>query len=89
MTKVHAAANKGETRDLFAMCASRSTGKGTVVFNGRRDRHHMTSRVVSAEEFKNTIPDSDRCMNCCDVILTRRNAQRLKKGKAPVTTWNE
>lgn len=81
--KTHLAANKGINREFFAVCASRLTGRGTVVNNSRRTYAYMASEIVDFEGFKAT-PAADRCAHCVQVGLDRRNRQRRIKGLAPV-----
>lgn len=81
--KTHLAANKGISRALFAVCASRTTGRGTVVNNSRRTYAFMSSEIVDFAGFKAT-PAADRCAHCVDIGLQRRNRVRREKGLAPV-----
>jgi hypothetical protein len=87
MTKVHLIANKLTGQNAaFALCASRSLGKGKVVHNSRETYRYMASEIVSLNDFL-TKPVDVLCAHCLDKGLIRRNLHRRLAGKPPVENF--
>lgn len=80
MTKVHLAANKGNNgTPVYARCAARSNGNGTVRRNTRDTYQNMSSLIVSFSEFK-LVSEHDRCSHCIDMAYPVYARQMREKG---------
>jgi len=75
--KIHLRANKIDSgKPARALCAVKSLGNGTNVYNSRRTYTDMASAIVPIAEFK-LLDGAVRCAHCTTKVNLRRAAKDL------------